>query len=406
MAVVGIIAEYNPFHRGHAWQIAEIRSRLGEDTCVVVAMSGNFVQRGDFAIFSKHARAEMALTGGADLVLDLPTPWSSATAERFAQGGVALLNATGVLTHLAFGCESGDVAPLERTASALGNGGYSEQLRRYLAEGMSFAAARQAAVSELAGDAAVCLALPNNALAVEYLRALRKTGGSIQPLTLPRVGSAHDSDELAEFSSASAIRSVLLSGGDWKSLVSADAAAVMQREINEGRAPVTFRNCERAILSRLRCMSEEEFLPYDGGGEGLYRRFYGAVRCAACVDDILAAAKTKRYPLARLRRMLLHSYLGISPAAQGETPSYLRVRGANERGRMLLGQMRKRAQLPIITKPAQVRKLDKCVQAQFLREVSCTDLYTLAMPDMRHSVPDSEFTHAAVMTGLTGERST
>lgn len=404
MAVVGIIAEYNPFHRGHAWQIAEIRSRLGEDTCVVVAMSGNFVQRGDFAVFSKHARAEMALAGDADLVIELPTPWSSATAEKFAQGGVALLSATGVVTHLAFGCESGDAVPLERTASALESEGYSEQLRRYLAEGMSFAAARQMAVSEYAGEAASCLSLPNNALAVEYLRALKKTGGSIQPLALPRVGSAHDSDELTEFSSASAIRSVLLSGGDWKSFVSTESAAIMQREIDEGRAPVTLRNCERAILARLRCMCEEEFLPYDGGGEGLYRRFYRAVHSAVCVDDILTAAKTKRYPLARLRRMLLHSYLGVTPAEQGETPSYLRVLGANERGRKLLGQMRKSALLPIVTKPGQVRYLDNAVQDQFLREAACTDLYTLAMPDMRNAVPDSEFTCAAVMTGLDTER--
>ena len=102
MAVAGIIAEYHPFHRGHAWQIEAVRRQLGEDTAVVVAMSGNFVQRGDFAVFGKHARAEMALAGGADLVLEIPTPWASATAERFAQGGVAILAATGVVSHLAF----------------------------------------------------------------------------------------------------------------------------------------------------------------------------------------------------------------------------------------------------------------------------------------------------------------
>lgn len=405
MAVAGIIAEYHPFHRGHAWQIAEVRSRLGEDTTVVAAMSGNFVQRGEFAMFSKHSRAEMALRGGADLVLELCAPWSSATAERFAQGGVTLLAATGVVTHLAFGCESGDLAPLKLTAQSLESERFPELLRGHLAEGMSFAAARQAAVQELAGEAAQCLASPNNALAVEYIRALQALDAPIEPLALPRIGAAHDSQELGQFSSASAIRRVLLDGSDWQSLVSEETAEIMRRELAAGRAPVTMKNAERAILSHLRRMSEEDFLPYDGGGEGLHRRFHAAVRSACSIDELLETAKTKRYPMARLRRMLLHSYLGILPAAQGETPPYLRVLGANERGRRLLKQMKKTAALPIITKPAQARQLDEHARARFLREAACTDLYTLAMPDMTCAAADSEFTRAAVMVGVDTERS-
>lgn len=400
MAVAGIIAEYHPFHRGHAWQIEQARQRLGQDTPVVVAMSGNFVQRGDFAVFSKHTRAEMALLGGADLVLELCAPWSSATAERFAQGGVALLAATGVVTHLAFGCESGELEPLDRAAAAIEDDAYPETLKKHLAEGMTFAAARQAAVGELAGDAAQCLAAPNNALAVEYLRALKVFDASIEPLALPRIGAAHDSEELGAYPSASAIRRVLLEGGDWRSLVSGETAEIMQRELDAGRAPVTMKNCERAILAHLRRMSEEDFLPYDGGGEGLHRRFYAAVRTARSIEELLETAKTKRYPMARLRRMLLHSYLGILPAAQGETPPYLRVLGANERGRALLKQMKKSASLPIITKPAQARELGEDVSACFLREAVCTDLHALGMPEPACTLPDSEFTCPAVMTEL------
>ena len=403
MAVVGIIAEYNPFHRGHQWQIAEIRSRLGEDTTIVVAMSGNFVQRGDFAAFSKHARAEMALCGGADLVIELPTPWASSTAERFAQGGVSLLAAAGV-THLAFGCENGDLAPLEQTAAALESGDYAEKLHDFLREGMSFASARQAAASELAGEAAQCLALPNNSLAVEYLRALRACGRNIEPLALPRIGSAHDSAELGAYSSASAIRAVLLDGGDWRNLVPPSSADVIDREMAAGRGPVTMMNCQRAVLARLRSMREDEFLPYDGGGEGLYRRFYAAVRSCTSIEAILTAVKTKRYPLARLRRMLLHSYLGVIPATQDEAIPYLRVLGATERGRMQLRTIRKSASIPMITKPAQARKLDDCARDYFLREVINTDLYTLAMPDLSCAIPDSEFTQSAVMLGLNRER--
>lgn len=393
MAVAGIVAEYNPFHRGHAWQLAAVRERLGADTAVVAAMSGNFVQRGDCAIAAKHARAEMALLGGVDLVLELPTPWASATAERFAQGAVALLAGTGVVTHLAFGCESGELAPLAAAAEGLEDPRYPERLHRELKSGRSFAAARQAALSALLGAAADTLALPNNALAVEYLRALRGTG--IVPLALPRIGAAHDSDVLGEYPSASAIRAVLLAGGDWAPLVSTATAALLRREVAAGRAPVTLRNCERAVLAQLRRMREEEFACYDGGGEGLYRRFYAAVHTADSIETILETAKTKRYALARLRRLLLHSYLACPAAAQGETPPYLRVLGANERGRELLRQMKTQSALPVITKPADVRKMESSVQALFLREAVCTDLYALAMP--RAAAPDAEFTTSAVM---------
>jgi len=406
VTVAGIIAEYHPFHRGHAWQIASLRERLGKETAVVVAMSGNFVQRGDFAVFGKHARAEMALHGGADLVLEIPMPWSSATAERFAQGGVAILAATGVVSHLAFGCESGDAAPLMAAAEGLNDPRYPDMLKERLAGGMTFAAARQSALAELIGPAAETLAKPNNALAVEYLRALSVCAPSIVPLALPRIGADHDSSELGLYPSASAIRGVLLSGGDWTSLVSEETAAIMRREIEAGRAPVTMANCERAILAKLRSMTEEDFRPYDGGGEGLYRRFYDAVHSAASVEAILETAKTKRYPLARLRRMLLHSYLGGPEAAQGETPPYLRVLGANERGRDVLRRMKKCAALPIITKPGDVRKMDISVRDCFLREAACTDLYTLAMPDLSQAIPDLEFAKGAVMVGIECERRT
>lgn len=193
MAVAGVIAEYNPFHRGHAWQIAEIRRRLGDGTAVVACMSGNFVQRGEFAVLGKRGRAEAALLGGADLVLELPTPWSAAGAERFAQGGVSLLAAAGVVTHLAFGSESGDLRPLRAAADCLDGEAYRAGLRRLLGGGMTFAAARQEAVRGLTDrEAADCLSRPNDILAVEYLRSLKALGGGIQPLALPRVGAGHD----------------------------------------------------------------------------------------------------------------------------------------------------------------------------------------------------------------------
>lgn len=397
MSVAGVIAEYNPFHRGHAWQIAEIRRRLGEHTAVVVCMSGHFVQRGDFALLSKHARAEMALRGGADLVLELPTPWSAATAERFAQGGVAVLAATGVVTHLVFGCECGEEEPLRAIADCLDSPAYHEALRRCAEGGVSFAAARQTAVRSLAGDAAECLSRPNDILAVEYLRALKGRGNGITPLALPRVGAAHDSGEKSEYPSASAIRELVLADGDWRSVLPEGTAAVLSREMEAGRAPADRRICERAILARLRTMEEEDFLPYDGGNEGLYHRFYAAVHTETTVGGILAAVKTKRYPMARLRRMLLQAYLGVPQAAWGGAPPYLRVLGATGRGRALLGEMRRAASLPVITKPGHVRRLGAEAQRVFDQEARCTDLYALACPDLQHAAPGREYAASPVM---------
>lgn len=389
MAVAGIVAEYNVFHRGHAWQLGELRRRLGEDTAVVVCMSGNFVQRGDFALLNKRARAEMALLGGADLVLELPTPWSAAAAERFAQGGAAVLSATGVVDYLAFGCECGALEPLKAAADCLDSPAYPAALRRFAGGGMSFAAARQEAVRSLAGDAAACLSHPNNALAVEYLRALRMTG--IRPLALPRVGAGHDSGEESGFPSASAIRRQLMLGGDWRPMLPEASAAVLSREIAAGRAPVSMDNCRRALLARLREMEEEDFRLYDGGNEGLYHRFYDAVHTAVCPENILQRAKTRRYPLARLRRMLLQSYLGVPQAAQGETPPYLRVLGFSERGRNLLRRMKEAAALPVLIKPSHIRRMDREARRVFAQESRCTDLYVLAYPDLREAGPGSEY---------------
>lgn len=394
MAVAGVIAEYNPFHRGHAWLLAEARRRLGEDTAVIACMSGNFVQRGDFALLSKHARAEMALRGGADLVLELPTPWSAAGAERFAQGGVAVLAATGVVTHLVFGCECGEAEPLRAIADCLDGEAYRAGVRRFLDGGMTFAAARQRAVGELTDQkTSDCLSRPNNALAVEYLRALK--GSGIVPLALPRVGAAHDSGEESEYPSASAIRELVLTGGDWRRAL--PEASVLSREMEAGRAPVDWRNCQRAILARLRTMGEEDFRPYDGGNEGLYHRFYAAVHTKTTAGGILDAVKTKRYPMARLRRMLLQAYLGTPQAEQGETPPYLRVLGASGRGRALLGEMRRAASLPVVTKPGHIRRLGAEAQRVFDREARCTDLYVLAFPELAQAVPESEYAAAPVM---------
>ena len=382
MAAAGIIAEYNPLHRGHTYQLRRLRALLGEETPVICAMSGNFVQRGDFALLPKHARAEAAVRSGADLVLEIPLSWACAPAERFAQGGVEVLLGTGLVTDLVFGSESADAGAIRSAAEALLGSDFPEALRRELAGPHSFAAARQRALAGLIGEeGAEVLSRPNDILAVEYAKALSREGSEVHLVPILRQGAGHDQDG-GDCPSAGSIRRTLREGRRAEALA---AMAPAMREIYEaeearGRAPVFGANAERAILAQLRRMGEADFLALDAGGEGLGNRLAAAAREAASVEEVLDRAKTKRYAYARLRRLVLWAYLGLRPETLPARVPYLRPLAMNRRGRALLAEARERAALPILTKPADVRRLSPEAQAVFRQEVLATDLYTLAFP--------------------------
>ena len=375
MGVFGIVCEYNPLHNGHAGMLRQLREQGAE--AIVCAMSGNFVQRGEAAVVGKLARAEMALRCGADLVLEIPTPWAAATAETFARGGVEVLRRTGVVTDLAFGAECADVEVLSAVAETLDGEEYRTALRSIPEDGASFAVRRQSAVAAvLDPERAALLSRPNNILAVEYLRCLRGTG--IHPVAIPRQGAEHDSHTVdGGIASASHVRQLLLSGRTEEAMacLPREAAEVLRREMERGHAPADMRRCDRAILARLRRMEEEEWARYDGGGEGLYHRLYQAVREAGSVEELLERAKTKRYPMARLRRMVLAAWLEL-PAVPARVP-YLRLLGANDTGRKLLRRMR---EVPVLTKAADVGKLGKAAEELFRWESRWSDLYALTCP--------------------------
>ncbi len=410
MKIVGVIAEYNPFHTGHAWQLAELRRRFGAETAIVCAMSGNFVQRGDFAIARKHVRAEAAVCGGADLVLELPLPWATASAENFAAGGVSVLAATGLVDTLAFGSECADSACLMRVADCLLSEGFAAALRGELSAGDSFAAARQRAAARFCGADAAVLEAPNDILAVEYCKALRRHGSKIEPLALPRTGVAHDSAEAGEYASASLIRDLILGKNETGSsdlparYLTPDMLRLYESEAAAGRAPVRLETAERAILAKLRTMGEDDFAAFDGGGEGLYHRFYDASRTASGINALLDAVKTKRYAHARLRRLLLAIYLGVTPEERKQSIPYLRVLAMNDKGKYLLHEMRKTATLPILVKPADVRKLSADARHLMETEARATDLYALAYPDLAQSAGGSEWTTDPVIVEGTGQQ--
>jgi len=374
---------------------------LGADTAIIGVMSGNFVQRGEFAVVQKYARAKAAVESGMDLVLELPLPWATASAERFADGGVQALAATGLVTRLVFGSECGDAAALQRLAAILSSRELEERLRGELAAGDSFAAARQRAVEQLVSkEDAALLASPNNILGIEYCKALLRHESRIQPLTVERKGTAHNGElQEGEHPSASAIRA-LLQGGQRDLALSLMAPAMRMAYLEEeaaGRAPVFGETCERAVLARLRTMTREDFAAFDEGREGLYNRLYDASREAASVAKILEAAKTKRYAHARLRRMVLWAYLGLLPQEQPEAIPYLRPLAADETGRTLLGRMRKSASLPIVMKAKQIRELGEPAEALFALESRAADLYTLAYPDLSAAVGGSAWREGPVL---------
>ena len=386
METAGIVAEYNPFHRGHAWHIAETRRRLGGDAPVVCVMSGHWVQRGECALADKWLRAALALDRGADLVVELPTPWAMASAESFARGAVALLAATGVVNVLSFGSETGELAPLEEAAAALDAPDYPERLRAALGRGLSFPAARQ----EAAG--AACLSAPNNNLGVEYLRSLRALGSTIRPLTVPRQGAGHDGPAAGGFASASELRRLLRAGrGE-------EAAPYLTAPWSGELADM--QHIERAVLSRLRTMGEGDWaaLPDGGGAEGLPSRLAKAAREAVSLEDFYTRAKTRRYPHARLRRLALAAFLGLRAAERPAAPPYVRVLGLGGRGRALLRRMKDTCPLPVIVKPAQARELDGPARTLFESEARYTDLYGLCFPAPRPC--GAEWIHSPVV----GER--
>ena len=386
METAGIVAEYNPFHRGHAWHIAETRRRLGGEAPVVCVMSGHWVQRGECALADKWLRAALALDRGADLVVELPTPWAMASAESFARGAVSLLAATGVVDVLSFGSETGELAPLEEAAAALDAPDYPERLRAALGRGLSFPAARQ----EAAG--AACLSAPNNNLGVEYLRSLRALGSTIRPLTVPRQGAGHDGPAAGGFASASELRRLLRAGrGE-------EAAPYLTAPWSGELADM--QHIERAVLARLRTMGEGDWaaLPDGGGAEGLPARLAKAAREAVSLEDFYTRAKTRRYTHARLRRLALAAFLGLRAAERPAAPPYVRVLGLGGRGRALLRRMKDTCPLPVIVKPAQARELDGPARTLFESEARYTDLYGLCFPAPRPC--GAEWIHSPVV----GER--
>ena len=378
MRVVGIVTEFNPFHNGHALLLERAREAMGEDTAVVCCMSGDFVQRGEAAVWSKFARAEAAARCGADLVFELPLPWALSSAEGFARGGVGLLAALGVVDCLCFGSECGETEPLERAAEALLSPALAAELRRELESGIPFAAARQRALAAVTDEETARLVeTPNNILSVEYIRAIYELGLDLGFMTVRREGAEHDGQGEGSIRSASELRSRIAAGKSCSGFMPDAALAVFEREAERGRGPVLMETLEPMLLARLRMLPDEEFSRLPDASEGLGNRLRAAVRDEPTLDGVLAAAKSKRYALSRIRRMTMCACLGVREGMAEGVPPYARLLAASERGRELLRRAQDKSRIPIITKAAAARQLPRETLSVFELGSGARDLYVL-----------------------------
>ena len=358
MKIVGILCEYNPMHLGHAKQISRIRELSGPETAVVCLMSGNFVQRGYPAIFDKGLRARAALLSGADLVLELPVQYCLSSAEGFAAGAVSILG--GFCHEMSFGAEHPDVEKLTATARALLSPDFPAHLRRHLDAGLSFPAARAKALADMGADNSLLMS-PNDILAVEYCKAMLSQNTPMVPAPIHRAGSYHDLQADPENPSATALRVLIETGQDFRPYVPTD--------LFDGASVHTLALGEKAVLARLRTMTDAEFeaLPY--GSEGLWRKFMHECRQKNTLEEILTAVKSKRYTRTRLDRMMMCAFLGLTAEDLRSPAPYARVLGFTRRGQQVLHLAKEHTTLYNVG-----QRVDS---PQWAVEQRCNDLYGL-----------------------------
>lgn len=382
MRVAGIVAEYNPFHNGHAYHIEKTRELDGgcEATHIVAVMSGSFVQRGEPAVITKFDRARAALAGGADLVLELPVPWSLSSAESFAFGAVSMLQSLGCVDYISFGSEAGTLAPLEKAITVMETPRFHTLMKYFMDTGISFPEAQQKALAEIAGKSCGdLLSTPNNTLAIEYLKALRRLNSSIRPFTIARYKVEHDSEvPLGNVASATYLRSLLKSDRTIAAFPFMPSACVSVLSDAAQKGVALPERLERAVLARLRTLTPADIAALPGVSEGLENRVYNAIRQATDLTSLEESIKTKRYPLTRVRRLIWAAFLGIPKKTPFTPVPYLRVLAANSRGKELLSAAK--PTVPVIHRSSQVAKLDETVQALWDLECRATDLQALAFP--------------------------
>ncbi|MBQ3408689.1 MAG: nucleotidyltransferase [Clostridia bacterium] len=390
-SVLGIVAEYNPFHNGHAYHLekAKDKSEAQYSVCVI---SGNFVQRGNSSVLNKWKKAEMALLNGVDLVIELPTIYSVSSAEGFSFGAMKILNSLNIIDSISFGTETDDYGALNNIASVVCDEPkqYKDMLSSELKKGFSFPKARENALMLYFNNNeryANILNGPNNILAVEYLKSLKKIKSKIQPIPVKREKVYYNDNQIVdEFASATAIRK-LLRDNDFREIrkvVPNSTYEILSRETELGNIILDLSYYEKQIIYTLRKMSVDEIKEIPDVNEGLENSIKNAACYTNNLSDFIDIVKSKRYTQSRIQRILICVLLGITKKdaemARRATP-YIRVLGFNENGRELLSRIKKaNPRLPVITSVKKFKdtNTNKTYNRILDIDMLATDIYTMA----------------------------
>ena len=368
MKVAGIVCEYNPMHNGHIYHIE--KTRQAGATHIVAAMSGNFVQRGECAFVNKWKRAEIAVNCGADLVIDIPVPWSCSSAENYAMGALSLLNGFGI-DFLSFGSECDDVDLLKKAAHACESELLKTDIKRLISSGLSYPSALQKAVEKcFSEEISQILSTPNNVLAVEYIKALEKINRNIELFAVKRKGALHDEEfSGGSFMSANAIRNLDDFSDAKEYMPDFSYSGILENEDDF----IDKNSFESALLFFLRRMGCEEMKKYVSDSSGLADRIFHASRTACSLGDLYETVKTKSLTLAKVRREIMNIFLEIPKETALSFPPYIRILAANSRGLELLKNSE--MSMPVITKHSEIAMLSD--NAKEIYEIQCrtSDVY-------------------------------
>ena len=407
--VLGIVAEYNPFHNGHLHHLIESKKLTNSDYTIAV-MSGSFTQRGDVSIIDKWSKAQMAIENGVDLVIELPTIYAISSAENFASGAIKILDSLGIVDYLSFGSECNDISILSDVTDVLTNepSEYKSLLSHELSRGVSFPKARERALMMYLNDIRRfnnVLSSPNNILGIEYLKALDKQNSKIHPITIKREGSAYNDDSIpvdSGFASATSIRNLCQSHdiSILQNFMPENSFNILQDCLDNGHLVKNISEFDKLIIFTLRQMSTNEIANLPDVSEGLEFAIKSAVNQCNTTAELLSIINTKRYTQTRLKRIFLYALLGITKKDMQISKTikpYIRILGFNDKGRELISEISKQnRKLTIISS---VKKFmdsnpNKNLKLMLEKDILTTNVYTLAYE--YDSIGNLDYTHKLI----------